>query len=77
MSAGDLSASFAALRQFAGKKRPAERCELCGAEVAAGHAHLLEPLARRLVCACGACAILFNGQGTTKYKRVPRRGPIT
>jgi hypothetical protein len=37
------------------------------------HQHLLEPLNRKLVCACDACSILFANQGQTKYKRVPRR----
>ena len=31
------------------------------------------PISRKLVCACDACAILFSSQGQTKYKRVPRR----
>ncbi len=39
-----------------------ERCELCGAELAADHAHLVEPSTRRLACACEACAILFSGR---------------
>jgi hypothetical protein len=34
---------------------------------------LVEPANRRLICSCGACAILFEGQSGTKYKRVPRR----
>ena len=42
-------------------------------ELAAGHQHLLEPVSRKLICACDACAILFSSQGQTKYKRVPRR----
>jgi hypothetical protein len=50
-----------------------ERCELCGAAVAAEHEHLLEVDKRRLVCACQACAILFGGQIGQRYKRVPSR----
>jgi len=46
---------------------------MCSRELANNHQHLLEPLSRKLVCACDACAILFNAQGQTKYKRVPRR----
>lgn len=64
--------AFGALRQFIRRKRDVERCELCSAEVAAGHPHLIEPGSRKLLCACNACAILFGGMGT-KYKRVPRR----
>ncbi len=63
---------FAVLRQFVRRKKDVERCELCSAEVAAAHSHLIEPGSRKLLCACDACAILFSGTGT-KYKRVPRR----
>jgi hypothetical protein len=64
--------AFGALRQFIRRKKDLERCELCGAEVAADHPHLIEPGSRKLICACHACAILFSGMGT-KYKRLPRR----
>jgi hypothetical protein len=64
---------FARLRELARRRPPAERCDLCGQEVAEHHDHLMEPAARRLVCACGACAVLFSGQSGTRYKRVPRR----
>jgi hypothetical protein len=50
-----------------------ERCELCGAELAAEHSHLIEPATRRLACTCEACAILFSDQSTGRYRRVPRR----
>jgi hypothetical protein len=65
--------SFAALRRFVRERAPVERCELCGAEVAAEHHHLIEPANRKLLCACQPCAILFEGRAETKYKRVPRR----
>jgi hypothetical protein len=45
---------------------------MCGAELASEHEHLVEPVNRRLICACTACAILFEGQSGTKYRRVPR-----
>jgi len=64
--------AFAALRQFARKRAAVERCEMCGLELAAEHEHLVEPANRKLLCACTACAILFEGQSGTKYKRVPR-----
>ncbi len=51
----------------------AERCEMCSAELAAEHQHLVEPSSRQMACACEPCAILFSGQTGTKYKRVPRR----
>ncbi|MDB5307158.1 MAG: hypothetical protein JWO38_1360 [Gemmataceae bacterium] len=50
-----------------------ERCELCSAGLADEHEHLVEPAARRLVCACGPCAILFSARAGSKYRRVPRR----
>jgi len=65
--------AFAALRQFARKRRAAEVCELCSIELAPEHQHLIEPAARKLVCACDACAILFSSQAGSKFKRVPRR----
>src|SRR5271169_582969 len=65
--------AFATLRQFARKRTPVERCEMCSRELFPEHEHLVEPASRKLICACGACAILFEGQAGTKYKRVPRR----
>lgn len=76
MGAGQFSESagaFGALRQFARRgKRPFERCEMCGLGLCADHPHLIELGRRKLLCACDACALLFNGQAR-KYKRVPRR----
>jgi hypothetical protein len=65
--------AFATLRQFARKRAAVERCEMCSQALPPVHEHLVEPANRRLICACGACAILFEGQSGTKYKRVPRR----
>jgi Family of unknown function (DUF5947) len=64
--------AFGALRQFIRRKKEGVRCELCSAEVAADHPHLIETGSRKLLCTCKACAILFSGMAT-KYKRVPRR----
>jgi hypothetical protein len=64
--------AFQFLRQFARRRQPVERCEMCGAALAPEHQHLLEPINRRIACACDGCAILFHTQGETKYKRVPR-----
>jgi hypothetical protein len=69
----DSNSSFAALRQFARKRKPVERCELCSQELARQHPHLIELAARRMVCACNACALLFDGRTGAKYKRVSRR----
>lgn len=64
--------AFAVLRQFARKRTVVERCEICSQELAEEHEHLVEPVNRKLICACGACALLFEGHSGTKYKRVPR-----
>jgi Family of unknown function (DUF5947) len=64
--------AFAALRRFARKRTVVERCEMCSQELGEEHEHLVEPVNRKLICACQACAILFEGQSGTKYKRVPR-----
>jgi hypothetical protein len=65
--------AFAALRQFARSRRPLERCELCSAGLAKEHSHLVEIAQRQIVCACEACATLFDGMAGSKYKRVSRR----
>jgi hypothetical protein len=74
MNPGEFSGAdgFAALRQFGRRRRTAERCELCGAELLPEHAHLVEIRRRKLLCACDACAVLFSGQDGPRYKRVPR-----
>jgi hypothetical protein len=40
----------------------AEQCDLCAAPVAPGHRHLVDLNDRRLLCACRACALLFDSQ---------------
>jgi hypothetical protein len=37
-----------------------ERCDLCGEPTPPGHRHLVDVETRRLLCACRACAILFD-----------------
>jgi Family of unknown function (DUF5947) len=63
---------FAALRRFARVRTPLERCELCSAALAQEHPHLVEPTSRNIVCACDACALLFDGHARGKYRRVSR-----
>jgi uncharacterized protein DUF5947 len=52
-----------------------ERCELCGAPIAPEHRHLVEVASRRMLCACRACATLFDrgGAGEGRYRLVPDR----
>jgi hypothetical protein len=66
-------ASFQTLRQFARREPNRERCELCGSGLLPDHSHLVELAARKLVCSCEACAILFSHHPGGKFKRVPRR----
>jgi hypothetical protein len=63
---------FAVLRQFARKRSAAERCEMCALELGPEHDHLVDPSSRKLICACNACAILFESQSGARFKRVPR-----
>jgi Family of unknown function (DUF5947) len=65
--------SFNVLRSLTRQPDPRERCELCGAGLHLEHQHLFEPVARKLICTCNACAVLFHANGETRYKRVPRR----
>src|SRR5258708_15915018 len=62
------------LRQVA-RRRPiadgAERCELCSAELAPVHQHLLDPRKREIACSCDGCAVLFCGQPRARYLRIP------
>ncbi len=78
-NSGDRSAApLDVLRQFARKREmrpPAEQCELCSAEIAPHHRHLLELSNRALICVCHPCSILFGdpGAGGGKYQLVPSR----
>lgn len=73
MSPGPTAGALRSLRRFMERRAVPERCELCSADLAADHAHLLELPKRQLVCACDACAILFDQEGAGRYRRVPRR----
>jgi hypothetical protein len=68
-----LEAAYSVLKQFARRPRTAERCELCSTEIASHHSHLFDPTARKLVCSCEACALLFSERTDARFKRVPRR----
>ena len=52
-----------------------ERCELCGAEVTDVHRHILDVSARRPLCACRACAVLFDrdAAGGDHFRLIPER----
>jgi hypothetical protein len=52
-----------------------ERCDLCAAPVPPGHRHVLDVEQRRLMCACRACAVLFDrdAAGGGHYRLIPQR----
>jgi Family of unknown function (DUF5947) len=52
-----------------------ECCDLCAETLPPGHRHLLDLANAELMCACGACAVLFDDQaaGGRHYRLVPRR----
>jgi hypothetical protein len=68
--------AFVALRQFTRTRRSTSRatefCELCSAGLIHDHPHLIELASRQILCACDACAMLFDGMERSKYKRVAR-----
>ena len=73
MSTGGLTRTLDALSQFAARRSRVDTCELCGAALSVDHPHLVHPQARKLLCSCPACAILFDSQSGSKYKRCGRR----
>jgi hypothetical protein len=67
-----MSRGLAELRRLVRRQPTRERCELCATPLDERHEHLVDPTRRRLLCACTACAILFDGAVDTPYRRVPR-----
>jgi hypothetical protein len=65
--------ALASLRRYAQPRAVHTRCELCSAELADSHPHLVELASRRLICACDACAILFGSPGAVKFRRIPQQ----
>jgi Family of unknown function (DUF5947) len=68
-----LGTAYSVLRQLARRPRTAERCELCSTEIGSHHSHLFDPAARKLICSCEACSLLFSERTDARFKRVPRR----
>ena len=66
--------SLHAIAPFVRTRRAAAgaRCELCGAAIDVEHRHLVDATERRLRCACGACAMLFQHPGQ-RYRAAPDR----
>jgi hypothetical protein len=59
------------------KKRPppGERCDYCSTPLTPEHSHLIELAARRILCACRPCYIVFEPEGAAqgKYRAIPTR----
>jgi Family of unknown function (DUF5947) len=69
------AARLSGLRGLIRERAPAERCELCSAELSPhpNHEHLFEPSSRQIHCSCTPCAILFPADVEKRYRRVSRR----
>ncbi|HSU52778.1 MAG TPA: DUF5947 family protein [Candidatus Dormibacteraeota bacterium] len=72
-AAGNLAARtpFATLRRMARPRSNVEQCEFCNLPLPATHRHLLETAARKIICACDACALRFDNV-IGRYKLIPR-----
>src|SRR5271154_1090950 len=68
--------NVALLAQMLQKKPPAgERCDFCATPLSPEHGHLIELAARRILCSCRPCYIVFEPEGAAqgKYRAVPTR----
>ena len=64
-----------ALKRFTQREAPRsaaliELCELCAAPLRDNHDHLLDARARKAVCSCPACALLFSDVAETSQRYV-------
>ena len=72
----DSKDNVAMLQQMLQKRLPpGERCDFCSTELGAEHSHLIELAARRILCACRPCYIVFEPAGAAqgKYRAIPTR----
>ncbi len=74
----DAGPDFAALKGLLRKAptaTPGERCDFCALPVPEHHAHLIDTVARRIMCGCRPCALTFepNGAAKGRFKLVPQR----
>lgn len=61
------------LRRSAGRRDAGARCELCEAPVQGEHGHVVDTRSAEVLCACRACALLFEPEGGGHFLRVPDR----
>ncbi|HEX4086793.1 MAG TPA: DUF5947 family protein [Chthoniobacteraceae bacterium] len=71
-SSTSTGGALAALRRYARPRATEEFCELCNIRIAPVHRHLLEVAARRITCACDACALRFQDVVAGRFKLIPR-----
>jgi hypothetical protein len=69
---------FAALQRLLRKpapQAPGERCDYCAEPVGPEHPHLIDMQARRIMCSCRPCYLVFQPSGAAqgRYKAVPTR----
>jgi hypothetical protein len=68
--------NLALLQQMLRKRPPSgERCDFCAEALTPEHSHLIELAARRILCACRPCYIVFEPEGAAqgKYRAIPTR----
>ena len=68
---------FAALQGLLKKPAPpfGERCDFCAEPIGPEHGHLVDLTARRIMCSCRPCYLVFEPEGAARgrYKPVPTR----
>ncbi len=78
MSVERAPAEFAALQRLLSKRPvppPGERCDYCATPLNPEHGHLIDLQARRIMCSCRPCYLVFEPAGAAqgRYKAVPTR----
>ncbi len=62
-------------RMLSKRPPPGEHCDFCSALLAAQHSHVIELAARRILCSCRPCYIVFEPEGAAvgRYRPIPER----
>ena len=73
MSGGDFAALQGLLRKPVAVT--GERCDFCAEPIGPEHGHLVDLTARRIMCGCRPCYLVFEPEGAARgrYKPVPNR----
>ncbi|MGA9883306.1 MAG: DUF5947 family protein [Candidatus Acidiferrales bacterium] len=67
-----MNQTIGALKRLRKRQKSLECCEVCSRILGSQHPHLVDPHARRIICACEGCALLFEGSAAMAYRRIPR-----